>query len=58
MASSTYYADPKQAEDFATQLLVQGGGLPEEQARLMAACLVQADLRGVVSPTGPSVCTD
>ena len=47
--SSTYYVDPAEAETFAASLLVKGGGLPKDQAQLMAKCLVQADLRGVVS---------
>ncbi|KAI9927132.1 hypothetical protein ASPWEDRAFT_177593 [Aspergillus wentii DTO 134E9] len=46
MASTRYYANPKQTGEFATKLLVQAG-LTEEDARSMADCLVLADVRGV-----------
>ncbi|KAL4733194.1 Malate/L-lactate dehydrogenase [Aspergillus similis] len=47
MASPTrYYADPAEAEKFATTLLIRAG-LTEEDARSMAECLVLADVRGV-----------
>lgn len=49
MASQArYYAKPSEAQDFAAQLLLKAG-LPQEHADLMAKCLVQADVRGVVS---------
>lgn len=49
MASETrYYAKPAEATEFATALLAKAG-LPEDHASLMAKCLVQADIRGVVS---------
>lgn len=49
MASSNmYYADPTEAEKFAAELL-QKGGLTNEDAQVMARCLVLADVRGVVS---------
>lgn len=48
MASQArYYARPSEAQDFAAQLLLKAG-LPQEHADLMAKCLVQADVRGVV----------
>lgn len=48
MASQArYYAKPSEAQDFAAQLLLKAG-LPQEHADLMAKCLVQADVRGVV----------
>ncbi|TDZ14239.1 L-sulfolactate dehydrogenase [Colletotrichum orbiculare MAFF 240422] len=46
MASTRYYARPSEAEAFAKSLLVKSG-LPEDDATLMAGCLVQADTRGV-----------
>lgn len=62
MASQArYYAKPSEAQDFAAQLLLKAG-LPQEHADLMAKCLVQADVRGVVSilliPTEPQTPTD
>jgi hypothetical protein len=49
MASSArYYANPSAAEAFAT-LVLEKAGLPKTDAGLMAKCLVQADVRGVVS---------
>lgn len=56
MASQArYYAKPSEAQDFAAQLLLKAG-LPQEHADLMARCLVQADVRGVVGtlPIPPS----
>jgi hypothetical protein len=47
-SSARYYADPSAAEAFAT-LVLEKAGLPETDAGLMAKCLVQADVRGVVS---------
>ncbi|KAJ0268960.1 hypothetical protein COL940_012883 [Colletotrichum noveboracense] len=41
-----YYAKPSDAITFAKTLLVKSG-LPEDDASLMAECLVQADTRGV-----------
>ncbi|KAK1449562.1 malate/L-lactate dehydrogenase [Colletotrichum melonis] len=41
-----YYANPSKAVTFAKTLLVKSG-LPEDDATLMAECLVQADTRGV-----------
>jgi LDH2 family malate/lactate/ureidoglycolate dehydrogenase len=52
----TYYADPAEAENFAAALLRVGGGLPQDEAQLMAKCLVQADLRGVVSQASALSC--
>ncbi|KAL4972761.1 Malate/L-lactate dehydrogenase [Aspergillus desertorum] len=47
MASPTrHYAEPAEAEKFATALLIKAG-LCEEDAHLMADCLVLADVRGV-----------
>ena len=49
MASSVrYYTDPSVAEAFAA-LVLEKAGLPRADASLMAKCLVQADVRGVVS---------
>lgn len=47
--ANAYYAHPAEAEAFAAALLHAGAGLPEDEAQLMAKCLVQADIRGVVS---------
>ncbi|KAL3462653.1 Malate/L-lactate dehydrogenase [Aspergillus heterothallicus] len=41
-----YYANPAEAEQFATTLLAKAG-LSEDDARSMAECLVLADIRGV-----------
>ncbi|KAI8311526.1 L-sulfolactate dehydrogenase [Colletotrichum sp. SAR11_59] len=41
-----YYAKPSEAVTFAKTLLAKSG-LPEDDASLMAECLVQADTRGV-----------
>ncbi|KAJ9650468.1 hypothetical protein H2198_010224 [Neophaeococcomyces mojaviensis] len=46
MSAVRYYAQPQKVEAFATSLL-EKAGLPPEHAKLMAACLVQADVRGV-----------
>lgn len=49
MASSTrYYASPEDAEVFAS-IVLEKAGLPNRDAILMAKCLVEADVRGVVS---------
>jgi hypothetical protein len=49
MASATqYYAKPGDAETFAS-IVLKKAGLPAAEAELMAKCLVQADVRGVVS---------
>lgn len=54
MASQArYYVKPSEAQDFAAQLLLKAG-LPQEHADLMAKCLVQADVRGVVGYPFPS----
>jgi Malate/L-lactate dehydrogenases len=45
-ASSIVYAKAEEAKAFATRLL-QASGLPETDARVVAECLVRADLRGV-----------
>ncbi|KAL3495804.1 Malate/L-lactate dehydrogenase [Aspergillus germanicus] len=45
-SSARYYANPAEAEKFATALLVKAG-LTEDDARSMAECLVLADIRGV-----------
>ncbi|WYZ43985.1 hypothetical protein EsH8_VII_000421 [Colletotrichum jinshuiense] len=46
MSSTAYYAKPNEAVAFAKSLLVKSG-LPEEDATIMADCLVLADTRGV-----------
>lgn len=49
MASpAQYFAKPTEASRFA-KVLLEKAGLPEDEAALMADCLVQADTRGVVS---------
>lgn len=48
MSSTAYYAKPNEAVAFAKSLLVKSG-LPDEDATIMADCLVLADTRGVVS---------
>jgi LDH2 family malate/lactate/ureidoglycolate dehydrogenase len=45
--ASRYYANPAEARTFAKALLTKSG-LPEDHAKLMAKCLVEADTRGVV----------
>ncbi|KAL2789213.1 Malate/L-lactate dehydrogenase [Aspergillus keveii] len=45
-SSVRYYANPAEAEKFATALLIKAG-LAEDDARSMAGCLVLADIRGV-----------
>ncbi|KAL5343751.1 hypothetical protein BJX70DRAFT_393803 [Aspergillus crustosus] len=53
MASTTqprYYANPAEAEKFATSLLIKTG-LSADDARSMAECLVLADTRGVMQNT-------
>uniref|UniRef100_A0A8H7KB27 Malate dehydrogenase n=1 Tax=Bionectria ochroleuca TaxID=29856 RepID=A0A8H7KB27_BIOOC len=44
--ASRYYANPAEARTFAKALLTKSG-LPEDHAKLMAKCLVEADTRGV-----------
>ncbi len=46
IAKRLFYADPKQADAFGRRLLI-ANGLPEEDAAIVAGCLVRADLRGV-----------
>ncbi|GME24506.1 Malate/L-lactate dehydrogenase [Neofusicoccum parvum] len=45
-SSQTFYIAPDAAASF-TAALLQKAGLPRDQAALMAACLVKADVRGV-----------
>lgn len=46
MSTKTFYGKPADVEVFATEVL-EKTGLPSEHAKLMASCLVQADVRGV-----------
>ncbi|KAM5350405.1 hypothetical protein ACJ41O_006910 [Fusarium nematophilum] len=46
MSSASYYASPSEATNFAKALLTKSG-LPKDDAKLMAECLVLADTRGV-----------
>jgi LDH2 family malate/lactate/ureidoglycolate dehydrogenase len=45
-AKRMFYADPKEADAFGRRLLI-AHGLPEEDAAIVAGCLVRADLRGI-----------
>lgn len=46
MSNQRYYADPAKAATFAVTVL-EKAGLSGDQAKMMAHCLVQADVRGV-----------
>lgn len=47
-SSESHYIAPDAAASFAKAVLIKGG-LSEDDAQMMANCLVQADVRGVVS---------
>lgn len=54
-SSESHYIAPDAAASFAKAVLIKGG-LSEDDAQMMANCLVQADVRGVVScPLAPSL---
>lgn len=46
MEERTSYVRPEEARKFA-QGVLEGNGVPPGQARVVARCLVEADLRGV-----------
>jgi LDH2 family malate/lactate/ureidoglycolate dehydrogenase len=46
MEERTSYVKPEEARKFA-QGVLEGNGVPAGQARVVARCLVEADLRGV-----------
>jgi LDH2 family malate/lactate/ureidoglycolate dehydrogenase len=46
MEERTSYIKPEEARKFA-QGVLEGNGVPAGQARVVARCLVEADLRGV-----------
>jgi LDH2 family malate/lactate/ureidoglycolate dehydrogenase len=46
MEERTSYVKPEEARKFA-QGVLEGNGVPAGQARVVARCLVEADLRGI-----------